>query len=426
MKHQQYQGAIAKAGAVGADTLAAVTAGMNAAVSVPVDLFDDGSGRSGASSRKKDMEERLVRREMGHIAFAVESHPEMVLFSPEGSSTLVTGSVDGFVEVWEIEHCKLRKDLEYQAKDELMMHTYENNGVVVAAAVLCGAFSQDGEHLATGSQDGQVKVWKLATGACLRKILHAHTAGITSISFNKDNSQLMTTSFDQLARVHGLKSGKALKEFRGHTSFVNCGVITSDNLHVLTGSSDGTCRLWDYQTTECLLTFRPGVGAGCAVTDAAVHTLLPLPAPSSAAATAAGAQDQLIVCTRHYQAHLITAQGRVLRTFSSGKQTNGCFTCATMSNNGRWLYCAGEDGVVYMFDVLSGELENILEAIVTSPATEASSAAGAAPMKQNANAHTILVNRAKPPQEIIGIAHHAQRNVVATITDDGKLTLWKP
>lgn len=43
---------------------------------------------------------------------------------------------------------------------------------------------------------------------------------------------------------------------RGHTSFVNCGIITKDNLHILTGSSDGTCKLWDYQTTECLFTFR--------------------------------------------------------------------------------------------------------------------------------------------------------------------------
>jgi hypothetical protein len=38
--------------------------------------------------------------------------------------------------------------------------------------------------------------------------------GITSVSFARDGTQLLTTSFDHTARIHGLKSGKTLKEFR--------------------------------------------------------------------------------------------------------------------------------------------------------------------------------------------------------------------
>ena len=176
--------------------------------SVGVDLFRDTRGSVG---KKKDIEEKVVKKEMGNITFALESHPETVLFCPDGTSTLVTGSVDGFIEVWEVDSCKLRTDLEYQAKDELMIHTNTDGGT---CAILCSSFSSDGELLATGSEDGQVKLWRLKTGVCLRKIPHAHSAGITSITFNKDNSQVLTTSFDFLGRVHGLKSGKILKELR--------------------------------------------------------------------------------------------------------------------------------------------------------------------------------------------------------------------
>ena len=80
---------------------------------------------------------------------------------------------------------------------------------------------RDSEMLASGSEAGQVKVWKITTGQCLRKFEKAHSKGITCLMFSKDNSQIISSSFDTTIRAHGLKSGKTLKEFRGHTSYVN-------------------------------------------------------------------------------------------------------------------------------------------------------------------------------------------------------------
>lgn len=37
----------------------------------------------------------------------------------------------------------------------------------------------------------------------------------------------------QFRRVHGLKSGKTLKEFRGHASFVNEVVFSSDGHNII-------------------------------------------------------------------------------------------------------------------------------------------------------------------------------------------------
>lgn len=49
--------------------------------------------------------------------------------------------------------------------------------------------------------------------------------------------------FFDLYRIHGLKSGKMLKEFRGHSSYVNDAVFTADGSRVITASSDCTVKV---------------------------------------------------------------------------------------------------------------------------------------------------------------------------------------
>lgn len=88
------------------------------------------------------------------IRFGAKSYPECVAFLPDGSG-FVTGSFDGFIEVWDVLTGALKMDLEYQKNEKFMMHE---------TAVLSVAVSPDGVLLATGDKTGIIKVWKLSSG----------------------------------------------------------------------------------------------------------------------------------------------------------------------------------------------------------------------------------------------------------------------
>ncbi|KAI8071310.1 WD40-repeat-containing domain protein [Gongronella butleri] len=299
---------------------------------------------------------------------------ECAAFPPHGQF-LATGTVDGFIELWNYSTGKLRKDFKYQAEDNLM---------AMDNAVTCLAFSKDGDLLASGSTDGSIAVWKTQTGRCIRRLASAHSEGISSLCFSKDGTQVLSGSFDHTMRLHGLKSGKILKEFRGHTSFVNCAVFSRDNSRVLSGSSDGTVRIWDSKTTNCLHTCVPQVDPAKLAAAAKAGSMAKTGSKPLNPTGGVGSQsiqqivplpnhpDQFLVCAKSNLLYVINLAGHILRHYAAppledthkqfhqkqgaGLAPTNDFLAAAVSPHGQFIYAISEYSVLYCFQASNAQL----------------------------------------------------------------------
>ena len=361
------------------------------------------------------------------IKFGKKATAESAIFSPDVDSSgvpsmtsfsLVTGSSDGLVELYDAhnKYATLRMDLPYQEKDELMGH--DDSSVLALAA------SKDGTMLATGDNFGEVKVWSIATGKCLRTISAHDRSAISCVSFSPDGSHVLTGSQDSNCREFGLRTTRMLKEFHGHSSYIHsCQYVLRNGGHhlcVVTSSADGTVRTWNAKTSEVMRVFRPvslgdsltPVGASLVVdhrsdlTSAAggspaVHSVLLLHTPA----------DSMIIVPRGLRAFLVNFHGTVLRTFENDASTGGkVFVAATVSPSNNWLYCVTEGGDCCCFDIVTGRLEKTLRSFADETISKSKDGSTTA--------------------EITTLIHHPHKGVLAAFSNDkgqkkGQLVLWK-
>jgi WD40 repeat protein len=221
---------------------------------------------------------RLWEAETGAEKLTNAIHTDSVndaVWSPDGNQ-IASASTDGTVRVW-------NSDLGHE---------------VLIFASLTGritgvSWSPDGNRLAAASEDGLAHVWDVENGG-LRLNLIGHDAGLVAVRYSPSGDRIATASTDGTARLWDAETGELLMTFprlgnqlrgvswspdgnslavggprigkiwdvsskslylSGHTASIMDGKWSPDGTHIVTGSFDGTVRIWDAVNGKTLWIF---------------------------------------------------------------------------------------------------------------------------------------------------------------------------
>jgi WD40 repeat protein len=200
---------------------------------------------------------KLLRTLEGHknVVFSVA-------FDPEGR-TLVSGSHDKTVKLWEVASGKLLRTLE------------GHNDLVWSVA-----FDPAGRTLASGSHDETVRLWEVASGKLLRT-LERHKDLVWSVAFDPVGRMLASGGWDSTVKLWEVASGKLLRTLEGHTGSVDAVAFSVDGRLLASKSVDGTVRLWSCEIWETVAVIPEPTRLDLLISSLAFHPTLPLLATSA-------------------------------------------------------------------------------------------------------------------------------------------------
>jgi WD40 repeat protein len=222
-------------------------------------------------------------------------------FTPD-SSTLVSGSFDQSIKLW-------------QVSDQTLIHELKDHHKGVFAL----AVSADGQTLASGSWDETIKLWNIATGQLLSN-LEGHRTSVRALAASPDNQLLISGSFDNTVRVWQLASGDLLKTM-SHDEPIAAIALDRTGQILASTSDDGLVKLWSVSSGQeiaqltgnsnciCSLTISPSSDAVLAGTVSGALVMWALDSQNVASSTPTqkfkAHSGQINACVFHPSGHYV-------------------------------------------------------------------------------------------------------------------------
>jgi WD40 repeat protein len=103
--------------------------------------------------------------------------------------------------------------------------------------------------------------WRVSReSSALQHTLMGHDGFVTSVATKRDSRAALSGSSDGTIRVWDLTSGRELHTLIGHEGFVSSVAVSADGTLAISGSSDGTVKVWDLASGVEFRTLRAHTG----------------------------------------------------------------------------------------------------------------------------------------------------------------------
>jgi WD40 repeat protein/predicted Ser/Thr protein kinase len=326
-------------------------------------------------------EARDLRRAIRTNLSAAEKrvHPLQALLSHDGlilavawsrnGTTIATGGHDRKARVWDavtgqcrrvFEHEQSVRCLALSADGRLLLtctvekgarlwntldgEAIDSGGLAKEDGVTAAAFSPDGKTLLTGTRLGVVRLWD-STGGQLLRTFDGPTGTVRVVAFNASGATILAAGEDPAAFLWDT-TGKLLGRLKhyGMDRKIGDAAFSPDGKLVLTGSYDGTARLWNSATAGPHTVLDPA-------TSSPRPVVLSHPG-AIAAVTFSPDSKRVVIAGANQSARVWTVSGQPR---GQPMQHEGGITSIAFSPDGKTILSGGWDQTARLWDAASGE-----------------------------------------------------------------------